>query len=350
VRLHNRQIKASFWTDPDILQWPREKRWFYIGLAQLADDSGCLENSPFAFKIQLFPSPVDADITIETIEKWCNELVEAGKLVRYQADGKPCLYIKNFHKHQTLKNCPAPDVPLPPWLQWVPFKSNDRNGKYVVNEDALTKFLQVSYKVLTNDLQPSSNQNLTRTKPEPKEVRESTSGSSGSQASGLAAGDSFNVFDTRDNEENANDESDVEQTSEQRDHTTFWRDPGEIPNEEAFRELPTKQQLNMIVKEHQRLCPEQYKRFGVGGISKARDVFAEAIAGGIDAWRLFIQVAFWDLESDGPDPPPWEVVRPLRELGPGPDQITEQYLRYTMDRQAATEGVQVCGSTAVKAL
>lgn len=141
-----------------------------MGLVQLADDSGCLEDSPFAFKIQLFPSPVDADITTDVIEGWRDELVEAGKLVRYESAGKQCLYILNFHKHQVLKNCPTPDVPLPPWLQWEPYKSNERSGKYIVNEDVLTKFLQGSYSSLTDVLQSSSNltkpnQNLTRTKP-----------------------------------------------------------------------------------------------------------------------------------------------------------------------------------------
>lgn len=167
MKLHNRQIKASFWTDPDLLQWSRDKRWFYMGLVQLADDSGCLEDSSFAFKIQLFPSPVDADITTDIIEKWRDEMAEAGKLIRYKSAGKQCLYIANFHKHQVLKNCPAPDVPLPPWLQWEPYKSNERSGKYIVNEDVLTKFLQGSYSSLTDDLQSSSNltkPNLTRTK------------------------------------------------------------------------------------------------------------------------------------------------------------------------------------------
>lgn len=167
MKLHNRQIKASFWTDPDLLQWSRDKRWFYMGLVQLADDSGCLEDSSFAFKIQLFPSPVDADITTDIIEKWRDELVEAGKLIRYESAGKQCLYIANFHKHQALKNCPAPDVPLPPWLQWEPYKSNERSGKYIVNEDVFTKFLQGSYSSLTDVLQSSSNltkPNLTRTK------------------------------------------------------------------------------------------------------------------------------------------------------------------------------------------
>ena len=167
MKLHNRQIKASFWTDPDLLQWSRDKRWFYMGLVQLADDSGCLEDSSFAFKIQLFPSPVDADITTDIIEKWRDEMAEAGKLIRYESAGKQCLYIANFHKHQVLKNCPAPDVPLPPWLQWEPYKSNERSGKYIINNDILTKFLQGSYSFLTDDLQSSSNltkPNLTRTK------------------------------------------------------------------------------------------------------------------------------------------------------------------------------------------
>lgn len=167
MKLHNRQIKASFWTDPDLLQWSRDKRWFYMGLVQLADDSGCLEDSSFAFKIQLFPSPVDADITTDIIEKWRDEMAEAGKLIRYESAGKQCLYIANFHKHQVLKNCPAPDVPLPPWLQWEPYKSNERSGKYIINNDILAKFLQGSYSFLTDDLQSSSNltkPNLTRTK------------------------------------------------------------------------------------------------------------------------------------------------------------------------------------------
>jgi len=101
MRLHNRQIKATFWTDPDLLQWPRDKRWFYFGLVQLADDSGCLEDSPFAFKIHLFPSPLDQDITVEVIARWRDELIAEGKLVPYEVEGKRYLFITNFHKHQS---------------------------------------------------------------------------------------------------------------------------------------------------------------------------------------------------------------------------------------------------------
>ncbi len=153
MRLHNRQIKATFWNDTDLLQWPRDKRWFYEGLIQLADDSGCLEDSPFAFKLNLFPSPVDADITVELLAKWRDELVEEGKLVRYRVGKKDYLYLTNFHKHQSLKNPEKPDVPLPPWIRWEPYESNSRAGKYIVSEDVLTAFLRRSDEVLPIEIE-----------------------------------------------------------------------------------------------------------------------------------------------------------------------------------------------------
>lgn len=154
MRLHNRQVKAAFWTDTDLIRLlDIPGRMFYQGLWQLADDSGCLEYDVLAFKIHLFPA--DAIITIEVIEQWVKKLIEAKKIIPYEAEGKKCLYLKNFHKHQTLKNCPSPEVPLPPWVAWEPYQSNDRQGKYIINENVLTNFLQGSY----NQLQSSSNQN-----------------------------------------------------------------------------------------------------------------------------------------------------------------------------------------------
>lgn len=138
MRLHNRLIKASFWTDSDLLQWPREKRWFYEGLIQLADDSGCLEDSPFAFKLQLFPSPLDADITVEVVEGWIQELVAQGKLIRYEVGGKACLYLNNFHKHQSLRSPAAPDTPLPPWIKYIPSPKTRKSGTYEIITNSLS--------------------------------------------------------------------------------------------------------------------------------------------------------------------------------------------------------------------
>ena len=140
MRLHNRQIKATFWTDPDILQWPREKRWFYLGLVQLADDSGCIEDSVFAFKINLFPSPVDNDVTLDIISQWRHELVNEKKLEPYQVAGKDYLFISNFHKHQTLDKPTPPSkasIPLPPWIEWVQGDSR-RKSHYIVRDKSGT--------------------------------------------------------------------------------------------------------------------------------------------------------------------------------------------------------------------
>lgn len=168
MRLHNRQVKATFWTDTELIRLlDIPGRMFYQGLWQIADDSGCLDHDYLAFKMLLFP--VDT-VSIEQIEAWTKKLIDAGKLIPYTAQGKECLYLKNFHKHQSLKNCSSPDVPLPPWIKWEPYTSNERAGKYVVSLDVLTDFLQSSDGVLTDALQVSSNltkPNLTKPNQEP---------------------------------------------------------------------------------------------------------------------------------------------------------------------------------------
>lgn len=139
MRLHNRQVKAAFWTDPELLQLTRDKRMFYQGLWQLADDSGCLEDSPFAFKIQIYPSPVDNDITSEVLAGWRDEFIDMKKVIPYEAEGKKCLFLVNFHKHQALRSPAPPDVPLPPWVEWKPGEKPKAPGKFVVYEPDINR-------------------------------------------------------------------------------------------------------------------------------------------------------------------------------------------------------------------
>ncbi len=153
MRLHNRIIKAEFWSDTDVKAWSRDKRLFFIGIFQLSDDSGCLEDDNDLIKGLLFPYQADADITLATVGAWIDELVAENKIVRYIGKGRPCLYVFNFHKHQTLKSPAPPSVPLPEWITWQPFASNPRTGKYIVSEERLTTFLQAPYTSLTHPLQ-----------------------------------------------------------------------------------------------------------------------------------------------------------------------------------------------------
>jgi transcriptional regulator with XRE-family HTH domain len=133
MKLHNRQIKASFWVDTDMIRnFTLEERLFYIGLWQLADDSGCVENDPYAFKLFLFP--LNEEVTIETLVSWTQKLIEKQKLISYHTQGKDGLFLTNFHKHQTIKNPQPPEVPLPPWITWKPYKSNPRTGRYEIDD------------------------------------------------------------------------------------------------------------------------------------------------------------------------------------------------------------------------
>jgi len=139
-------VKADFWTDPELLRWPREKRFTYQGIWALAEDSGCLEDDPFGWKLLLWPSPVDADITVERLGEWRDELVAAGKAIPYEAECKHYLYLTRFHQHEKPRNPQSPNLPLPPWVSWERNTDDPRKGRYVestslvqrLNNDATT--------------------------------------------------------------------------------------------------------------------------------------------------------------------------------------------------------------------
>ena len=116
TRLRNRIRKADYFTDGELLRWHRDKRTTYTGLWAIAEDSGCLEDDPFTWKLLIWASPLDADITVELLAQWRDEMVAAGKLIPYEADGKAFLYIRTFHQHECPRNPQSPDLPLPPWV------------------------------------------------------------------------------------------------------------------------------------------------------------------------------------------------------------------------------------------
>lgn len=139
ARLRNRMVKADFWTDAELLRWPRDKRFTYQGIWALAEDSGCIEDDPFGWKLLLWPSPVDADITVERLEEWRDELVEAGKAIPYEAEGKRYLYLTRFHQHEKPRNPQSPNLPLPPWVSWEQNSDDPRKGRYVESTSVIQR-------------------------------------------------------------------------------------------------------------------------------------------------------------------------------------------------------------------
>lgn len=137
ARLRNRIRKADYFSDGELLRWPRDKRTTYSGLYALAEDSGCLEDDCFTWKLLLWPSPLDADITVEKLEQWRDELIAAGKLIPYTSGGVRYLYLRSFHKHEHPRNPQENTLPLPPWVTGERHSTDGRKWVFTVHDDAL---------------------------------------------------------------------------------------------------------------------------------------------------------------------------------------------------------------------
>lgn len=137
MRLRNRIVKATFWNDPELCRWGRDKRDFYRSLWACAEDSCCLEDDMFGVKMAAWPSPLDKDMTVEQFEAWRDEMLaeakpgKPAKLVRYEVDGESYLYIPAMAQHERPRNPQAPDLPLPAWVSWVINDSDSRKGSYL---------------------------------------------------------------------------------------------------------------------------------------------------------------------------------------------------------------------------
>ena len=144
TRLHNRIRKADYFSDGELLRWNRDKRATYSGLWAIAEDSGCLEDDTFDWKMSLWPSPLDGDITIDLLDRWRQEYIDAGKLIPYEAEGKRYLYLRTFHEHEHPRNPQPPVLPTPPWLRVDALEGTGKDGK---------RWARCTYIVLT-DLVP----------------------------------------------------------------------------------------------------------------------------------------------------------------------------------------------------
>jgi len=175
ARLRNRIRKADYFTDGELLRWHRDKRQTYTGLWAIAEDSGCLEDDPFSWKLLIWGSPLDADITVELLKQWRDELVEAGKLIPYEADGKPFLYIRTFLQHEHPRNPQRPDLPLPEWIVCESRTGVGKDGRrWVRTEYRDTKHsVQNVYETCTDSVQDAP------PRPAPSRVPKGTRGRGG---------------------------------------------------------------------------------------------------------------------------------------------------------------------------
>lgn len=100
-----RTIKPEFWKNEKLGELSAEVQLLFIGLWNLADKKGFLEDRPKRIKAELFPYR-DCDV-----DDLLNQL-KGDFIDRIMIDDKPYLHIKNFVKHQVI-NVREPESTVP---------------------------------------------------------------------------------------------------------------------------------------------------------------------------------------------------------------------------------------------
>lgn len=103
-----RNIKPGFFTNGDLLECQPLARLLFAGLWCEADRRGILEDRPKSLKVKILPGD-NCDV-----RELLTELEEHGFIRRYEADGKHCIFIPSFERHQNphYKEVPS-ELPAP---------------------------------------------------------------------------------------------------------------------------------------------------------------------------------------------------------------------------------------------
>lgn len=109
-----RQVKPEFFLDDDLAAaCCRDARLLFIGMWNLADREGRLEDRPGKIKAQIFP--YDDDVTVPILISWIDQLAVGLWIVRYEVDGKRYLWVRTLKLHQHFHRDEQPSkLPEPP--------------------------------------------------------------------------------------------------------------------------------------------------------------------------------------------------------------------------------------------
>lgn len=91
-----RTIKPDFFKDEDLAEIPHKARLLALGLLCLADGHGRLEDRPRKIRAEVFPYEAGS------IEDDLQALHDIGFIIRYSADGKNVIQVRNFRVHQRI--------------------------------------------------------------------------------------------------------------------------------------------------------------------------------------------------------------------------------------------------------
>jgi len=94
-----RTVKPEFWTSEQIVECSTNARLLFIGMWNFCDDAGRHPASAKRLKMEVFPA--DA-FSIDEIVGWVDELLGAGLLGLYEAQGRSYWYVTGWGSHQKI--------------------------------------------------------------------------------------------------------------------------------------------------------------------------------------------------------------------------------------------------------
>jgi len=105
-----RSIKPEFWVSEQVADCSPNARLTFVGLWNFSDDNGVHPASPKKLKAELYPMD---DITSAEVAKWIQELINAGLVASFEADGATFWHVTGWARHQKIDR-PSFKFPAPP--------------------------------------------------------------------------------------------------------------------------------------------------------------------------------------------------------------------------------------------
>jgi hypothetical protein len=110
-----RTIKPDFWHSEKIAKLSKDDRLLFIGLWNVADDAGVIEDKYQLIAAELFPFDLEADprATYASVRGGLDALTDIRLLTRYEVDGKGYLFIPGWEEHQRIDRPSKSRLPQP---------------------------------------------------------------------------------------------------------------------------------------------------------------------------------------------------------------------------------------------
>src|SRR5690242_700587 len=103
-----RTVKPEFFTHPEIVRLSIPARLLFLSLLTQADDEGRLYDQPKRIGANAFGE--DDRVNAERL---LTELAGEGRISRYEADGRRCILVEHFKKHQRVDKPSPSNIPGP---------------------------------------------------------------------------------------------------------------------------------------------------------------------------------------------------------------------------------------------